>query len=699
VDSLPAIAFSALSLWALLYLPGHALVRHGAASLPTSFARVVASIVVTTLVATGLTAAEVFSLRALLAGNAGAALGCLMLRRWLGGGAPAPRVARDFVGPAVVAAALAAFWPAYPAFLAGSDSTAYVGSGISLARHGTLAREDELGPTISKEIRADIFDSMSQVLFSPGPPYRRVPGAMLIESLDDRRAWPCFFPVPSVWAAIAALRGGSLDERGAPDFAPFFAALALWAFWLVARQWLGKAWGLAATALLGASGPWYIAAHMPMSEPIAAFFVLAGLAFAIAAASGRRRADAFLAGAALGAAIFTRVEIAVVLALAFALMPVIARRRGDAGPALPAVFFTTLVAIASLTIVQAAMLPGTYVSPLLDHWQIARLKFGLRFGGDPSLAVLAGVAAAALIALAALVRSAGWSATIRWGVIFVVVVGQAAASRFLYDRTPMWLSFYLGWSGLALVATGAVLAWRARASLPAGNLLLALTAAVAAILFYNPHVYPALPWGGRRFVPMLLPMFVLLATFVASRAAAKNRLLGLAVLALIAWPIVEGSRVAWGERSLDGAWEQLQQVSAAIPKDGVILVDRQLSPFMIAPSLWLILDRNNVTMPPLDSKIGSELMTALAWQSAGKRTLYFVTRGAADHRRPPFVQMERVGEAVVRLRFLESAYSRPPNRMRSDILPIAVYKVAMSLDPKPGIVRSRDAVSGKARSK
>ncbi len=685
MDSLPPIVFSAFVLWALAYLPGLALVAGGATSLPTLFARIAASAITTTLVATGLAAAEAFSLKTLLAGNAAAAFVLLAARSRLASApAPSPRAVRDLVGPAVFVLALGTYWPAYPVFLGGSDATAYVASGISLARHGTLAREDGIGPVLPPPVRAVLFDSMSQVFMVHGPPYRRVPGAMLLESLDDDRAWPCFFPVPSVWAGISALRSGELRAQAAPDFAPVFAALALWAFWLLAQQWLGTAWGIAATAVLGATGPWYTAAHMPMSEPIAAFFVLGGLAFTAAAERSGRRADALLAGAALGAALFTRVEMAVLLVLAFALMPVVAR--GATATRLPRVFFTALAVVASLTVVQAVTLPGTYISPLLDHWANARINYALHFGW-PSAGLVATAAAGAIGIAAMLVRAFGLAATVRWTVIAGAIGGQAAASNFLYERTPMWLSFYVGWSGLALFAVGAVLAWRARAELPAGAFVLSVAAAVSVILFYNPHVYPALPWGARRYVPMLLPLVVLLATFAARRASGRSRVLGVALAAVLAWPVAAGLRPVWREPIVAGAWEQLHEVADAIPLPGIALIDRELSRLMIAPSLWLIFDRNNLTVPPIDTKPGSELIPEIVSLFAGNFPVYYVTRGAGDHRRPPYLNMVAVKSVTVRLRSLELTYDRLPERMRADVVPITIYRLDPSSDPNPGIVK------------
>ncbi|MFN2427762.1 MAG: hypothetical protein ABR587_15100 [Candidatus Binatia bacterium] len=696
-----ALVFAA-SAWALLYAPGHALLGRRDSALPIRFSRILASVIVSTLAGTGLAAAELFSLAALLACNAVACVGFFLLRRLSRATRSATDQApvRDALGPIIFVLALASYWPAYPAFLGASDSSAYVASGISLAHHGTTARQDDLGASLPLPVREVLFDSMSQVFGATGPPFRRTPGAMFLESLDATRAWPCFFPVPSVWAAILVLIGVpgiATAEEAAPVFAPLFASLTLWGFWLVARSWMGRRWGLLAVLLLGASGPFYFAARLPLSEPIAAFFAFGGLAIlsagarpsgAVGPAPTLRTSDALLAGAALGAAVFTRIEIALLLLMAFALLPTLQATRGGPRPApLPPAFFAALVATASLSIAQAALLPGTYISPLLDHAMNAYVRYLYRFG-YPTAGLIAAATAAAAAVVLVLSRFFGLSATLRWGFLLGVLAGHWAASNFLWDRTPMWLSFYVGWPGLALAAAGAVLAWRDRARLPGGPLLLALAASAALILFYNPHVYPALPWGARRFVPLLLPLIVLLACHTAVRAASRSRLLSAACVGALAWFVAAGGHPVWRENLLEGTWSQLETVAAAIPTDGTILIDRQISSMMLGPALWLILDRNNVTVPPTSSSAGREYIPQVVETFAANGPVYFVTRSAADQVRIPHVRMEFLAQAAPAFRLMEQSYNRRPQQIQRYVMPVVIFRLHRDANPL-GVLETR----------
>lgn len=695
-----------LSFWLFLYAPGLALLRRCPGTVSASFVRVLVSVTTTTLTATSLAIAEVFSLPALLATNlavtilflaAGTSLGRREVEAASSASDGSLRPGKDVVGPLIVVAALAAYWPAYPTFLGTSDSTVYVSTGISLARHGTLARDDELGPSLPLRVRELLFDSMSQVFGDTGPPYRRMPGGIMIESLDATRAWPCFFPVPSVWSAIfvaAGAPGHDRPEEAAPDYAPVFAALALWAFWHLARGWLGAAWGLTAVVLLAGSGAFYGAARMPLSEPVAAYFALSALALmaswrraspaAVSSDVGPDRVAAMVAGAAMGAAVLVRVEIALLVALAFAAMP----RSGPARAGrLPTAFVAAFLAMTGLAVVQALLLPGTYVSPLLDHLGNVRIRYLLTYG-PPSAALLGAVGLGGLAALGLGTRLFGLSATLRWSFVAAVLGGHWGASNFLVERTPMWLSFYVGWAGLALAATGAFLAWRQRDLLPAGPFVLALAAATAAILFYNPHVYPALPWGARRFVPLLLPLLLLLACHASARAAARSRLLGLACAAALVFGTVQGGRPVWGKALLEGAWEQLEAIAAAVPGEGTLLVDRDVSSMMVAPALWLVHDRNSVTIPPtLSSSRSQRELPGLVWFLAPRGPVHLLTRGVGMPLPVPKVKMTLVTRVTAGLRFMEQTYDRPPENTERYLMPMAVYRLERSLDPRGSVTR------------
>ncbi|HEY2773516.1 MAG TPA: hypothetical protein VGK20_05635 [Candidatus Binatia bacterium] len=676
------------------YAPGQLLVARRGGQVPVAFARVLASTVATTVCATALAVSGKFSLPSTIAATLVlAAAGAVARTRWREPQPPgaARRVCRDPIGLAVVAAALLAYWPGYPAFLGASDSSAYLGAGVWLAHHGTLALHDDLGPTLPAVTREVLFDSMSQATGSNGPPYRRLPGGIVVESLDDTEAWPAFFPVPSVWAALFATAGApglATRDEAAPGYAPVFGALALWAFSMLARCWCGPVLGLVATALLGASEPFYYFARMPTSEAVAAFFTISTLAVLSRTASSPRRDTVLLAGAALGAAVFTRIEVVAFLAMALCIQPASALWNGPGlqSPRRLTVLLLAPVAILfALAVAQAVLMPGTWALPVPDLLENARIRllflYENPYSSDTTHLVIA-AALAAMVAVALSLRRLGWKATLRWCFLAAVLGGHWMAASFLFDRTPMWLSFYVGSATLALAAAGFALAWQDRDVLAAAPLALGFGLSSALILFYNPHVYPELVWGGRRFVPLLLPMLLLLATYCARKLGARSRLLMFACLATMAFAVHEGAGLVWNRKLFEDGYQSFRELAESIPPGGTVLVDRDVSAMMISPALWMLADRNNLTVPSRDSADDDNFLPGLVWYLTARGPVYYVSNGVGAQDPIPHVRMTTVTRPILALRVVEETYDRLPNGTERDVTEIGIFRLERSLDPR-----------------
>ena len=121
LSSIPAAA----ALYLTTYGPGQAWWRGVPSGLPSAFARLVTSLLWTTLVGLVLAATETFSLPRLVAVNGLVALAGYLARR----GRPRGGGVRDMIGPLVLAATILAAWPPYAPFVAGADAT---GSGSTI---------------------------------------------------------------------------------------------------------------------------------------------------------------------------------------------------------------------------------------------------------------------------------------------------------------------------------------------------------------------------------------------------------------------------------------------------------------------------------------------------------------------------------------------------------------------------------------
>ncbi|WP_432494172.1 hypothetical protein [Kineococcus auxinigenes] len=87
------------------------------------------------------------------------------------------------------------------------------------------------------------------------------------------------------------------------------------------------------------------------------------------------------------------------------------------------------------------------------------------------------------------------------------------------EHSVDWLSWYLGWPAVAAAGAAAVVllarlvpALQGRAPLPAWAAPFVVAVGSTLLTLYRPGITPDHPWADRRFVPLVLPAVVLLAT-------------------------------------------------------------------------------------------------------------------------------------------------------------------------------------------
>jgi hypothetical protein len=112
---------------------------------------------------------------------------------------------------------------------------------------------------------------------------------------------------------------------------------------------------------------------------------------------------------------------------------------------------------------------------------------------------------------------------------FVVLAGFAARGHFAKDDysllTLHWVYWYLGGPGIALAAIGAAFLCYGcvRGRYPAWALPLMIFSWSIVLFLYRPGITPDQPWASRRLVPVVLPGFILLASWTVAWACGKLR--------------------------------------------------------------------------------------------------------------------------------------------------------------------------------
>ncbi|HEU4676726.1 MAG TPA: hypothetical protein VFS29_12095, partial [Motilibacteraceae bacterium] len=398
-------------------------------------------------------------------------------------------------------------------------------------------------------------------------------------------------------------------------------ALALVAAGGLAGRLLGPAWAPWAAGLTGLVAPVAHVMRATYSEPFAMLLLLAGLCLVLdardaAPGTGTDRWLALAGGLLVGLGALVRIDVlreAVLLVLVVGwlawrrervwwplaaglaaglgwslLADVVTSRpylADNAGSLVPLLWGAggVVVAVAVAVPVLRRAVPPDVAAPgrVREAWRRAAPRAG------------AGLTAVVLLALA--VRP--WWQTVHQpaadagGRSLAEAVGglqrvqglPVDPTRTYAEHAVQWLSWWVGWGGLALAGAaavglvGAVLAGRAPRWVPVLVPLLGSTV----LSVYRPAITPDHPWADRRFVPLVLPGLVLLAlTAVAwglgrrgDRARSVHVLTWVLSAAALAGTLV-GAVPLLPVRTERGELAAVRQACAALdPGDVVLLVD------------------------------------------------------------------------------------------------------------------------------
>lgn len=466
------------------------------------------------------------------------------------------------------------------------DPGVYAITGQWLARHGSLPIP----------VHPEVFGGVPSVSFySAGFDPGTTPGFV----------HPQFSNLLPGLLAVGGWLGG---DRLVLKVNPLLGGLALLSMYGLARQYVGRTWALLPVVALGVSLPQLQFSRATYSEPVTMLLVLGGLAL-LREAQQRDSARSFgLAGLVLGACVLARVDgffflLAVPLVgaaeLAAASPGRRRRRLGQVGALLLGVAVPAAVAMANLIALSPAYLRG--------------LRGELRLIAAAAIAVtVLGVAAVVLAWSTTLTRRMPGAA--RWlpaaGAATVVLLGAVAASRPLWqvghtpdaprsqtdyiaflqragglavdgtrsyaEQTLAWLSWYWGPLVVVLGVAGVALAvYR----LARGDRLLVAPLGMflsTALLYLTvPSIVPDQVWAMRRYLPVVIPGFLVAAAAALSLLARRGRVGLVAGLVLggglVLFPAAGSARLATIREGVPQLAE-VQNLCAALPADAALAV-------------------------------------------------------------------------------------------------------------------------------
>jgi hypothetical protein len=145
------------------------------------------------------------------------------------------------------------------------------------------------------------------------------------------------------------------------------------------------------------------------------------------------------------------------------------------------------------------------------------------------------------------------------------------------ERSLHWIGWWVGLPAILLAAVAGGLL--VRRWLQGRDLQLlpvvATGLSVAFLVLWRPSITPDHPWADRRFVPVVLPVLVLLAVWLLARVPLLVRVVG--ALAVIVPTMATTAPLAW-TRTETGQLMALHAVCAGIPDGAAVLfVDAELA--------------------------------------------------------------------------------------------------------------------------
>lgn len=502
----------------------------------------------------------------------------------------APFVARRVIGhrPALfqtlalglVLTAAFAMYAAFPhdSYFVGRDQAAYANQALHLARSG------ELKLRIPVQIDDEQVRGAVSLGYAATGMYSK-DGVLTVQ----------FAPVLPIWLAMAFSALGILGLQG---FNAAVSVLAAGVFFGLAARLMSRRVALVATAVFALNPMQIWISRITLSEILAQYLVLAGLLLPLIARGARRDLQWLVGGLTLGASVFVRIDGFVLAPLVLASGWIVQSLRpvgASPGERVERIGVIGVLAALAIGVPLYLLTSEPYMAaqaknliPLAAAAAVLAVPWGLRLRLRPLTAIAQ--RRAFWIALAVALLAVGLFAYFvrpQWEPFHVHIAknGEPFDERDYRENSLLNLGVYVS---PVLVFLGiAGFAWLLRVALggqPKGALalLLVVSGGYSLLYLYDPAISPDHPWGMRRFVPAIIPGFILFGFYLldrlrSSRISSRLRrfhlpmtaLLGLLLLAQVNYQ----SRAGLFLREYDGAYAFVSKVADSIPPGALVLCD------------------------------------------------------------------------------------------------------------------------------
>jgi hypothetical protein len=273
-------------------------------------------------------------------------------------------------------------------------------------------------------------------------------------------------------------------------------------------------------------------------------------------------------------------------------------------------------------------LVGGLVALGVYGYVVLLLMFGLRRGGGRPWSPRWPIVSAALVGLVGLffwlrphlmtMRSSPFSGGAGYTAQVQAILGMPVdPTRSYYEQALRWMSWYVGWSTLALTLCGAMwlayrmTAGRSRAWLP----VFAAGFCATCLVLARPSITPDHPWADRRYVPIAYPTVILFAVAAAAvgvrlvrsrlrtRAALQAGVTGalaLAACAALVVPAYAGSRAVIDMQTEVGEVALVHDICAQLRPHDVVVTIGNRAPGEFPGTLRIMCGAKVALMPTPD---------------------------------------------------------------------------------------------------
>jgi 4-amino-4-deoxy-L-arabinose transferase-like glycosyltransferase len=632
---------------------------------------------------------------------------------------PRPRLTREGIILALILL-MAAILFARPAeqITGGADPGVYLTTGINIARTGQITVTDEILAAAPAELAVDILYQAR-----PNVPYRDgsyLPGYYLVDAAEGK-ILPQFLHLFQIAIAILFQMGGVRLALYATPLAGWLSILMLY---LLGRELANPAVALLAAGLLplNISQLWF--ARVPFADIALQFLLLAGLWTLTLLVERADKPDrelgllSLLSGACFGLAHLTKLDSYIVPLIVFGFVGAAWLAGRARRPHM--LLLSSYLLLAAQAALHAYLLSLPYVVDVFNRF-FSYLKVGAI---GSALALLALVLIAKFHSRVTNALSAIIPRLIGLRKPFVVAI--MILSVYLYFVRPLradlgamtsdeisqqgtvieFLSQFatepqivhypnrqvrtyteegmvrMGWYltplGVWLGIAG-FLSWSTSPPKPKTLPFLGAAFAYSAITFGRGAVRSDFFWAFKRYIPLVIPAFVLLIAYALwrlwdARSQGESRIIAGVLACFLVIAFIEGSLPFWAHVEFEGAVDSVQTLNSRFPEDAVIFIEQESSTSASRIGTPLRFVFGKAAYGIAEERMRSNQMHDLIqqWLEAGRPVYWVSARGTEIQEYGPVTWL---GEQTISLPTHDNELDKLPSKIQVWQANLQIYQV------------------------